>query len=68
MVILSFTLRYPYKVHRVLTCWNIGEPSSKAKYNKFSDSESSTVKESLKESLTGRYDPGSHIRFGEIVK
>lgn len=27
------------KVRREITCWNIGEPSSKAKYYKFSDSE-----------------------------
>jgi hypothetical protein len=27
------------KVQWELTCWNIGEPSSKAKYYKFSDSE-----------------------------
>lgn len=26
------------KVQWVLTCWNIGDPSSKAKYYKFSDS------------------------------
>jgi hypothetical protein len=32
-------LCYKYKVQREKTCWNIGEPSSKAKYNKFSDSE-----------------------------